>query len=574
MSAVAALATDGNNPMSPYIHDLIENPTKYCGCNTAFGNDLPDCEVPASFSPTGEAIDLGKFKQLSCYFTELCDELESTCDVIIQAEDTCMSNSGMANPGSAIDCQFDCASTIEVPEPCWKSDHATDEFTEKFNQYQAACPSDTPAPDNNDDMIPDIDDIPDVDDIPDIDFDDFAQCLSIYDGVDTDALTTCNLDMSLGSAIVKFMSCTDWAIGDIVGDFSGASFVQFESVISECSDTSDEGMKNCFDALKDASEENDNPLSVYLGDLYGNPAKYCGCNKKLYANLPAPCMFNLPGDNVDFDLGQVKLSSCLIGELCEEIEEACHSLGDQLDGCLPKIEGIKKDTCGAIVDGCVGMSVDEDMVSGAGIPPGCFSEFDRNVRRRVKEYQSICLGLEPTGEGDGKDEGGDGGIPPGGAPRTTSSFPPAVAVGIAVVLFAGLGYVVFRKMTMKRKYPQMQISFDDDEGGMNMDGSGMHAGGITLSNLHMGKTKKGGFAQLGDDDGEDDDKDGNNFADFQSQLGQTFGGVRRPSEAAAAAGGNGSGNHAPAATAFSIGDDDDIGFDLQVTKSDDVEVSL
>ena len=96
-----------------------------------------------------------------------------------------------------------------------------------------------------------------------------------------------------------------------------------------------------------------------------------------------------------------------------------------------------------------------------------------------------------------------------------------------------------------------------------------------MSTLHVGgKKKKGGFAQLGDDDDDyGDDKGGNNLADFQSQLGQTPGSVRRPSNVL---GGSGSGDHVPMAEAFSIGDEDD-GFDLpsnMVAKSDDVEITL
>jgi hypothetical protein len=332
-------------------------------------------------------------------------------------------------------------------------------------------------------------------DIPDVDFDDFANCLATFDNVHPDSLETCILDVALGLSIVRFISCTDWNIGDLIGDFSGASFAQFEKVIAECSDVSDMGMLNCFEALKGASDEDDNPLSLYLRDLFEDPAKYCGCNKDLYAALPAPCIFNLPGDSVDFDLGQVKLSSCLIGELCDEIARACHHLGNEFNTCLPDAHGITKSNCGTIIQQCLGQGIDESLFAvGTEVPPGCLSEFTHEVKHSVSKFESVCLSVD-TGNDD---------VNTPGKVLTTSSFPPSVAITIAVVLFAGLAYVVSRKFTSARKKPQMQINFDDD-GEMSMDGTGMHAG-ITMSTLHVGgKKKKGGFAQLGDDDEDNSD---------------------------------------------------------------------
>ena len=569
-AAITAIATDGDNPLSPYIHDLIENPTKFCGCVGDFGDGLPSCTVSPILSPTGSAVDLGVFKKVSCYFTELCDELESTCDVLITAESLCLSQSGATSgfsgdDASVVDCSLECATTVEVPLPCWKSAEVTPAFKEMFDNYEAACPHD-----GGGHLTPDVD------------FDDFGSCLAIYDDADEE-LDSCNLDMALGSAIVRFMSCTEWELGDLVSDFTSLdSLTGFEAVIQECNDATQAGMWGCFKALSDASE-GDGPFSSYIGDVYNDPDKYCKCNGNMYKSLPAPCLFQMPGDgNTEFDLGQVKLGSCLIGELCDELEQACLTIGEELGGCLPeRVKDITGSKCDDIVNTCSGGELDMDSLKGVGFPPGCYDELKSGVRKRVKKFQSVCVDGEEE-EGGGKDGGskdGEGHSNDSAADMTASTFPPVATYAIVVLMFAGLGYVVVRKVMKKSKHPQMVISFDD-QADMDMDGTGFHAGGITMNQLRGGKA--GGWGKLGDDG--DDDADagddvagiiGGGFADFGNsglEGGGGGGGIRKPSNAVPVA--------QASAPRFEIGGDDDefdksgLGGGKQVAKTEDVEVSL
>jgi hypothetical protein len=70
VAAITELATDEDNPLRPFISDLVTDPQKYCNCNKKFYDDVPSCQ----FSGVG---DLGQAKRFSCYFDEICDEVRN-----------------------------------------------------------------------------------------------------------------------------------------------------------------------------------------------------------------------------------------------------------------------------------------------------------------------------------------------------------------------------------------------------------------------------------------------------------------------------------------------------------------
>ena len=89
VAAISAIATDSDNPLAPFIADLVTNPRKYCACNSEFGTNLPSCEASI---PGQGSIDLMQMKEMSCVFSELCTELGQTCDLIVEGVDTCLDN--------------------------------------------------------------------------------------------------------------------------------------------------------------------------------------------------------------------------------------------------------------------------------------------------------------------------------------------------------------------------------------------------------------------------------------------------------------------------------------------------
>ena len=95
VAAITELATDDDNPLRPFISDLVSDPQKYCGCNEDFYDSAPTCTI------TG-GIDLGQAKEFSCFFDEICDELSQTCELVEAGVMTCLNNAFLGNEGVTV----------------------------------------------------------------------------------------------------------------------------------------------------------------------------------------------------------------------------------------------------------------------------------------------------------------------------------------------------------------------------------------------------------------------------------------------------------------------------------------
>ena len=245
------------------------------------------------------------------------------------------------------------------------------------------------------------------------------QCSEIYEEFDDGSSPPgCNFDAQLGSALLRFGQCTKWDLVQLTRNFSSGDVNTFSNIITDCADLSQEGMAKCFSSLAEASEDTDNPLSEYVGDIYNKPDKYCRCNKRLYGSLPDPCMFTPPGQEA-MDLGQAKLASCMIGELCDELDEACDTLGEQLDDqCLPAEEDITESSCEGIKT-CIAQweGIEPEDLAAYGLPSGCLGRFDSGLKERSFAFEYVCLGMDrddKDGPGQGGDKNGEGDDEEGG----------------------------------------------------------------------------------------------------------------------------------------------------------------
>ncbi|GMH80499.1 hypothetical protein TL16_g08570 [Triparma laevis f. inornata] len=481
LAAISTIATDSDNPLGPYIGDLLLNPKKYCGCNADFGPNLPSCKAA------------GQYKAMSCVFAELCSELGQTCDLIVDGVETCMDNSGLNNPGvTDVDCSLSCLS-VPVPETCLKDEGDEDadgnpnedsEFEKKYETYKNACGEGGGGGDDDEPM-------------------DFGECSSIYDNVDKDNLPTCAANPALLKSVFDFASCTDWNIMQVLRDFSDGDVSDFADLIMDCSDFAGDGLAKCFNSLAEKSADTTSPVSVYIGDLYNNPDKYCKCNSRLYGHVPDPCMFNIPQQD-PLDMGQVKVASCMMGELCEELDVACDELGKHLDEeCLPPNKAdIKPQNCPQI-ETCVmeWEGIDSDILNAHGLPTGCVKRWSSDLQERAQAVNWVCWNLDPPDD-DGKGGGGyDDDDSSGGSEskvgQTSGAFPPAIYIGAGVLMGVGIIFVVFRKVLQKPKHPQM-MRFDS-----NMGGGG---DGITLNELRKGAHGKFSAVVDMDDGGEVNDQ--------------------------------------------------------------------
>mmetsp|Transcript_798 Transcript_798/g.1696 ORF Transcript_798/g.1696 Transcript_798/m.1696 type:complete len:1094 (-) Transcript_798:33-3314(-) len=493
VDAISKIATDSDNPLAPFIGDLITNPQKYCSCNADFSTNLPSC--------VASGVDIMQMKELSCVFSELCSELGQTCNLIVQGVETCLDNSGLANSGTTnVDCSLNCLA-VSIPDTCLKDEGDEDadgnvnedsELEQKLESYKESCGDGGDGGGDDDGGA------------------DFGQCSEIYeDFEDGTTPPNCNFDAQLSSAILKFGQCTKWDLVQLIRNFSSGDISAFTGIITDCADLTQEGMAKCFSALAEVSEDTENPISEYIGDIYNKPDKYCSCNKRLYGSLPDPCMFTPPGQEA-LDLGQAKLTSCMIRELCDELDEACDTLGEQLDDeCLPAKEDITESSCAGIKT-CIAQweGIEPEDLAAYGLPNGCLGRFDRGLKERSLAFEYVCLGIDRDdkdgpGQGGDKDDkddydDGNGKEADQEVSQTSGAFPPEVGYAAGAIMFAGIGFVIFRKVMKKPKHPQMMRIDSRHEGGDD---------GITMNALQKQNGGGGGrgtaVVQASYDDGDE-----------------------------------------------------------------------
>ena len=439
MTALQEMA-DTHNPMARYVKDLFTNPTKYCKCNDSFGSDLPSCKLD---SPN-LTVDLTKMKQVSCLFNEVCDEITNTCAMLVDAIKTCLDNSGVAAAiaaGTTIDkCDLDCGAVMP-PQTCLSPDPPPHwlEVKSELDIYYAAC-------EKTDEET------------------DYGDCMALAPDIGGAPPATCSLDLALGSTIMVFVQCTNWDPSKIAADFA-ASELPFEEILAPCA--MPDNMNACFLALHKESKNND-PMSKYIKAMYENTDKYCGCNADLFKGLPEPCSFRFSGKSLD--LGQVKFSTCLFGELCADLERACDTLAASLQHCLPNKTTYKANECASVKADCLAQGVSEDMLTTTSFPPGCKSGMLPPLHNRVRHFEVTCLNMVDTGpvdDGGSKDDTDDGTAGETAGETKKVKFPAGVGVAIAFVLVGGLGFVAYQKVLKRRQHPGMgefaTVGFDNDD---------------------------------------------------------------------------------------------------------------
>jgi hypothetical protein len=118
IQAVHDVANDQDNPMHKYIHDFYDDPRKCCSCNSDFGSSLHSCE----FALAGSSIHTAEVILGSCLFDELCDEFQTTCQVLGESIESCIARSGALSAtatASSVSCQEDCHE-FETPTGCYR----------------------------------------------------------------------------------------------------------------------------------------------------------------------------------------------------------------------------------------------------------------------------------------------------------------------------------------------------------------------------------------------------------------------------------------------------------------------
>jgi len=169
------------------------------------------------------------------------------------------------------------------------------------------------------------------------------------------------------------------------------------------------GCLDAFETSSDTSVAVDKCVNLALHSGLWKPvwqfleysSQICPCIDHLSHNLP-DCTFYEETPNIPLDGPAVKLSTCLLGQLCNTLEPLCQSEVDSLNGCLPLPPTEGEDDCATIEQLCKDngslLFLSPAPLAGTKFPLRCQSAAKRSedlqnahVIERYNEYRHKCV---------------------------------------------------------------------------------------------------------------------------------------------------------------------------------------